>query len=115
MAAAARSFGMGIIVHILISRMANRSSQYVGGTAGNWLCMDGCSVADAVLVDPLRNSVSGLQERSRYIAQIDCSGFPAKPKGTYADWTPMSLNNDRISSPRSDAIAAKSDVCALYE
>ena len=57
MAAAARSFGMGTVVHMLISSMANRSSQYVGGRAGKRFCVGTCSVADAVLVDHLRSSV----------------------------------------------------------
>lgn len=102
---------MGTVVHMLISSMANRSSQYVGDGAGKGFCMDDCSVADNVLIDPLRNSVSESQCRQiRNIAQIE---LPLKPKGTHVDWIPISLNNARISSPRSDAIAAKSDVSAL--
>lgn len=57
-AAAARSFDMGTVVHMLISSMANRSSQYVGGGAGKGYCVDDCSVAGDVLVGPLRSSVS---------------------------------------------------------
>ena len=71
MAAAARSFDMGTVVHMLISSMANRSSQYFGGEAGKWLCMDSCSVGDAVLADILRNIVSEIAMETDRVHRVD--------------------------------------------
>lgn len=102
---------MGTVVHMLISSMANRSSQYVGGGAGKGYCMDDCSVADDALVGPLATASANRNvDRSKDIVQIELS---VKPKGTHIDWIPILLNNARISSPRNDAIAAKSDVFVL--
>ena len=61
MAAAARPFDMGTLVHMLTSSMANRSSQYIGGSAGKWPCVQSCSVADSVQAELFRNKVSKWQ------------------------------------------------------
>jgi hypothetical protein len=116
MAAAARSFGIGTVVHMLILSVANRASQYVGGGAGKWLYIGICSVADVVPADVLCNSLSQPQRKQiGYSAHniTGCTALSVNPNSTYIDATPISLNNDRISSPRSVAIVAKSDVCAL--